>query len=335
MLSAYCTGKLTIAVQETDAPKPAPGDVLVRVRVCGICGSDLHFYDGSLPIMPNVAMGHEFAGDIVALGDGVEKLAVGDRVAVEPVRRCTRCEYCTSGRYSICRKRKIIGTEEAGGLAEYVSLPAYMMYKMPDAMDYDTAALAEPLAISIHGLHVVNVRAGERVLILGSGTIGLMATLAARAMGAEVIAVYRHDHQGEAALALGASRIVRDGETAGLERQNIDVVIETVGGHARTIEAALGIVRGGGRVSVLGIFNQPSTLNGLSLVLKEVAVTGAIGYCRPDMHSDFETALSILETNAARARTLITHRYPLPEAAQAFATAADKSTKSLKVQVQM
>lgn len=331
MLAAFCTGKETITVRETDAPRPAPGEVLLRVRVCGVCGSDLHFYDGSFPVAPSMSLGHEFAGEVAELGEGVTGFAVGDRVAVEPARRCTRCEYCTTGRYHLCRKRAL--TPENGALAEFISVPTYMLYKLPDEVDFEIGALTEPLAVTIHGLHLVNVRAGERVLVVGCGTIGLMSVLAARAMGTEVIAIYRHDHQGEAALAAGATRIVRDGETAGLEREGIDIVVETVGGHAPTLAQALGIVRPGGRISVLGVFTQAAPLNALGLVLKEVTMVGGITYCRPGLHSDFDVALGILRDNPDRARAVITHRFPLAEAASAFATAADKSTKSLKVQV--
>ena len=335
MLAAFCTGKETIAVRKVDQPRPAPGDVLVRVRACGICGTDLHFYGGSFPAAPSVSPGHEFAGEVAELGDGVTGFAVGDRVAVEPIRSCRKCEYCTTGRYHLCRKRVLLGTAEAGALAEYITMPAYTLYRLPDEIDFDVAALTEPLAVCIHGLHLANVRAGERVLVMGCGTIGVLSVLAAKAAGAEVVAIYRHDHQGEAALVAGASRAVRDGETAGLEKEGFDAVIETVGGHAPTLSQALGIVRPGGRIAVLGVYTQPATLNALGLMLKEVTIVGGITYCRPGLHSDFDVALGILRDNPDRARAIITHRFPLPEAAAAFATAADKSTKSLKVQVNM
>lgn len=335
MLAAFITGKDTIDVRDIDTPEAPPGEVLLRVRACGICGTDLHFYSGSLPANSTITPGHEFAGEIAALGEGVTGFEIGDRVAVEPIRACQACNYCRTGQYHICRKRKLTGTDATGALAEYIAVPAYTLYRLPDSIDFETAALAEPLAVCVHGLHIVDLRAGERVLVLGSGTIGLLTTLAAAASGAEVIATYRHDHQGEAALAAGASRVVRDDNTAGLERQGIDVVVETVGGHGATLQQAMGIVRPGGRVSVLGVFTQMVPFNALGLVLKEVAVVGGITYCRPGQHSDFDVALSILGAHGDRARSLITHRFPLAEAAQAFATAADKSTKSLKVQVQM
>ncbi|MEK7246863.1 MAG: alcohol dehydrogenase catalytic domain-containing protein [Chloroflexota bacterium] len=333
MRALFITARKTVEIRETDKPKPAPGEVLLRVRACGICGTDLHFYEGDFPMSPNISPGHEFAGEVAELGEGVTGFTLGDRVAVEPIPRCGACVYCMSGRYHICEKRSLTGTQRPGALAEYIVVPSYTLYHLPDEIDFGLAALTEPLAVCVHGLHIVDVRAGERVLVLGSGTIGLLTTLAAAAAGAEVIATYRHDHQGEAALAVGASRIVRDGETAGLEKQGVDVVVETIGGNAPTLQQALGIVRPGGRISVLGVFTQTQQLNALGLVLKDVRMAGGITYCRPGVRSDFDVALSLLKTHGGRARALITHKFSLDEGAQAFATAADKSTKSLKVQV--
>jgi 2-desacetyl-2-hydroxyethyl bacteriochlorophyllide A dehydrogenase len=333
MRALFIVGKEEIDVHEVDTPKPAAGEVLLRVRSCGICGTDLHFYEGTFPYSRKRSPGHEFAGEVAELGEGVTGFSPGDRVVVEPLRRCGECVYCTSGRYHICEKNSLASDQSSGALAEYVIVPSYTLSQLPDEIDFELAALTEPLAVCVHGLHIVDVRAGERVLVLGSGTIGLLSTLAASAAGAEVIATYRHEHQGEAALAVGASRVIRDGETAGLEKQGIDVVIETIGGNAPTLQQALGIVRPGGRVCVLGVFSQPQAINALGLVLKDVRMAGGITYCRPGSQSDFDVAIGILTKHGDRARRLISHRFSLDEGAKAFATAADKSTKSLKVQV--
>lgn len=333
MRALFITAKETIEIRETDTPKPAPGEVLLRVRACGICGTDLHYYEGAFPYSSKRSPGHEFAGEVAELGEGVTGFSPGDRVVVEPLRRCGECVYCASGRYHTCERNSLASDQSSGALAEYVIVPAYTLYHLPDEVDFGLAALTEPLAVCVHGLHIVDVRAGERVLVLGSGTIGLLSTLASAAAGAEVIATYRHDHQGEAALAAGATRVVRDGETAGIEKQGIDVVVETIGGNAPTLQQALGIVRPGGRISVLGVFTQMQQLNALGLVLKDVRMAGGITYCRPGVRSDFDVALSLLKTHGGRARKLITHKFSLDEGAQAFATAADKSTRSLKVQV--
>ena len=332
MKAVLNTAKQTIEVRDIDEPKAAPGEVLVRVRACGICGSDLHFYHGAFPASPNTPPGHEYAGEIAALGEGVTGLEVGERVAIEPLRYCRECAYCTTGQYQLCPNRVLMGTYNPGAMAEYVPVPAYGAYRLPDSVDFELGALAEPLAVSVHGLHIVNATMGEKILVMGCGTIGVMTVLAAKALGAgEIIATYRHEHQGQAALAAGATQVLKDSDMGRLE--GIDVVVETVGGTAPTLSQALGIVRPGGRISVLGLFTQSSQINALALMLKEARITGGITYCRPGMKSDFEVALSILEANHDRARALITHRYPLDQAAEAFAIASDKATGSIKVQL--
>jgi 2-desacetyl-2-hydroxyethyl bacteriochlorophyllide A dehydrogenase len=333
MRAAFITGKETVELRETDMPSPGVGEVLVRVKVCGICGSDLHFYHGMFPASPRISPGHEFAGEAVEIGEGASGFETGERVLVEPIRRCQECDYCRGGRYHLCPKHMLLGTFAPGGLAEYVSVPAYTLYRLPDELDWETGALVEPLAVAVHGVHLVNVTKGERVLVLGSGTIGLLSIIAARAAGAgDVLATYRHNHQAEAALAVGASRVIPEGDVAGLDKE-IDVAIETIGGSAPTVAQALGVVRPGGRISVLGLFPGTVQLGGLALILKEVTVAGGITYCRLRAKSDFDMAIDILRADPERARAVITHRVLLKDAARAFAIAADKGTKSLKVHV--
>jgi 2-desacetyl-2-hydroxyethyl bacteriochlorophyllide A dehydrogenase len=334
MRAAFITGKEMIEVREADPPTPGPGEVLLRVRTCGICGTDLHFYHGVFPAMPNVSPGHEFSGEIEAVSESVGGFERGDRVAVEPIKRCQDCSYCRTGRYHLCSARVFLGTVVPGALAEYVTVPAYMLYHLPNEVDFELAALAEPLAVAVHGIHIVDLDMGERVLVLGSGTIGLLSIIAARAAGAgEVLATYRHEHQGQAALAAGATRVINSDELSTLGRGGIDVAIETVGGSGATLQQALNFIRPGGRVSALGVFTGPLQIDGLRLVLNEAKLAAGITYCRPGMQSDFDVALRILHANQEGIRRLITHRFPLDEAAKAFATAADKGTKSLKVQV--
>jgi len=196
MLAAFSGGKEKIEVREAPVPSPGPGEVLLRVRACGVCGSDLHFYRGELPIPTPVSPGHEFAGEVVEAGQGVEGFAPGRRVVVEPLRTCRECDYCRTGNPQLCPRRVLLGTFAPGGLAEYVAVPAYTLYALPDALDFELAALVEPLAVVVHALHLVDFAYGERVVVLGSGTIGVMTALAARALGAaEVTITYRYEHQ--------------------------------------------------------------------------------------------------------------------------------------------
>ena len=334
MMAAFIGGKERIEVREVPVPSPGPGEVLLRVRACGICGTDLHFYRGELPAVPNVSPGHEFAGEVAELGEGVQGFAPGQRVLVEPLRTCRECAYCRTGSYQLCPKRVLLGTFVPGGLAEQAAVPAYTLYSLPEALDFELAALVEPLAVAVHGLHLVELVFGEKVMVLGSGSIGIMTALAASAQGAEVIATYRYEQQAQAALAAGASRVVAADEAAGLDDEKPDVVVETVGGLADTLNQAVGLVRPGGRVSVLGLFTQPVQVNALTVMLNEVRAAGAVTYCRPGQQSDFDVALGIIQADPERARAVVSHRFPLAEAAEAFRTAADKSTGSVKVQVQ-
>ncbi len=334
MLAAFSGGKGKIEVRETLVPSPGPGEVLLRVRACGICGSDLHFYRGELPALPNVSPGHEFTGEVVEAGDGVKGFPPGQRVVVEPLHACRRCSYCRTGNFQICPRRVLLGAFVSGGLAEYVVVPDYTLYPLPDALDFELGALVEPLAVVVHGLHLVDLAFGDRVAVLGAGTIGVMTALAARALGAaEVVVTYRYEHQAQAALAAGATRAVPADDVSSLSSEKPDVVVETVGGHADTFGQAVGLVRPGGRVSILGLFTGPVPVNALTMMLNEVRTAGAIMYCRSRRLSDFEAAIRIIEADPERARALITHHFPLAEAAEAFRTAADKSTASVKVQV--
>lgn len=335
MLAAFSRGKGQLEVRETPVPAPASGEALIRVRACGICGTDLHFYRGELPVMPTISPGHEFAGEVAALGEGVRGFDTGQRVVVEPVRTCRKCAYCGTGNYQLCPKRVLLGTFAPGGLAEYVSVPAYMLYALPESVDFELAALVEPLAVVVHGLHLTDLSYGERVVVLGSGSIGVLAVLAARALGAsEVVATYRYEHQAKAALAAGADRVVPAEETIGLAGGNADVVVETVGGQAETLKQAISIARPGGRVSVLGLFTGPVEVMPLPLMLNEVRVVGGLTYCRPGQLSDFDVALRVVQGDPERARAVISHRFPLQEVDEAFRAAADKSTGAVKVQVQ-
>ena len=342
MRAAVLTGPQQLEVQEAETPEPQPGYVLVRIHNCGVCGSDLHFYRGEFPSPPAFRMGHETSGEIAKIGEGVTGLSVGQPVAIEPVEVCRACHYCTTGREQLCPDRKFLGTMLPGAFADYISTPAYTAHPLPDNVDYEVGALVEPLAVSVHGLRTVHLQYGERVAVLGSGTIGLMAVVAARAMGAsDVFATARYPHQAEMARALGASAVVDGGEDAvpalleALGGRTPEVVVETVGGKANTLQEAITVVQAGGRVSVLGIFSALSPINATVLALKEVSLVGGITYGRPGSRSDFEVAIDIAAHHAEELRKVITHRMPLANIGEAFATANDKTQRSVKVTVEV
>jgi threonine dehydrogenase-like Zn-dependent dehydrogenase len=328
----------TKALEVREAEVPVPGDrVVVRVRNCGICGSDLHFYRGEIPAK-DLRMGHEISGEIAQDVSGFSK---GQPVAVEPSVVCQSCEFCLTGRYHLCPTRRFLGTMEPGAFAEYIAVPAYALHALPKNVDFEVGALVEPLAVTVHGLRQVGLTFGERVAVLGSGTIGLMAIVAARALGAsDVFATARYPHQAEAARALGATVVDAGDEstqalTEALGGRAPEVVVETVGGHADTLQQAINVAASGGRVSILGLFTAPINVHLIMAILKEVSLIPGITYGRPGTRSDFEVAVGIAARHTEEMRGVITHRVPLGRIADGFAAASDKSRKSIKVTVEV
>jgi threonine dehydrogenase-like Zn-dependent dehydrogenase len=342
MRAAYYPRSRAVALHDNPQPEPGPGEVLVRVRACGICGSDLHRYRAGPQLAGNEhTPGHEIAGEVAALGRDVRGWEIGAPVAIEPWFTCRRCARCLSGDYHLCASRALMGARADGGLADYVCVQAEGLFALPSGMPFDTGALAEPLAVAVHGARIAQVEPGSRVLVQGSGVIGLLSALVAQSLGADVTATARYPHQAEAAGRFGASRVFTadaDGSKALASFAAVepfDVVIETVGGEADTLVHAPGLARPGGTVCVLGVFFHPPRLNALALVLNEVRMVGAITYGRgPDGVADFERAVALLDANRALAASLITHRRPLDAIAEAYALADDKSSKALKVTVQ-
>jgi len=339
MKQAVMTGLRAIEVRDVEPPSPGPGEVLIRLRSVGVCGSDLHFYRGEFPVPQGSVLGHECAGEVAGLGEGVTVWAPGDRVALELFVVCLTCEQCRSGNYHLCPSRNGYGLNMPGGLREYMTVPAYALYRLPDEIDFELGALCEPLAVAVHGLRLVDLRFGERVGVLGAGTIGLMAIAAAKAMGATyVAATARHPHQREMARQLGADAVF-DADT-GVPQMTAalggaDVVVETVGGEAATLGQALGIIGAGGRISVLGAFTKPVSIHPILFFLKEARIVGSNCYGRPGRRSDYELAIEIMRRHADQLRSVITHRFPLDDVAQAYATADDKSSGAIKVQVRL
>jgi len=334
-------GRLELAA--LPVPEPEPGQVRLRVRACGICGSDLHLLGSGLLPAGRVP-GHEFAGRVEALGEGVEGLALDALVAVEPFRSCGTCPECAGGRDPLCREAALFGVHVDGGLAEAVCVPAERCFRPAQPLPPDVLALAEPLAVAVHGLRRGGLGPGARVLVLGAGALGWLTVFAARGLGAtEVFASARHEPQARAAREAGADRVLAESEAdaASLERlartHPFDLVVETVGGNADTLGPAVAAMRPGGAVVVLGMFLGPVALDPMPLLLKEGSLLWSYCYHHPRGSGaggpDFAEALALLEADPERAARLITHRVPLARVERAFALARDRRAGALKVTV--
>jgi L-iditol 2-dehydrogenase len=331
-------GPLDVRLIESPRPSPGPEEILIAVARVGICGSDLHAYHGRHPfIQLPVVPGHEFAGTVVEAGSDVRDFAPGQRVTVEPSLSCGVCYNCTHGRYNICEQLQVIGCQTSGAMGEYLAVPAAKALPLPDDVTWDQAAMVEPLAVAVHAVGVARLKRGDNVLILGSGTIGLMALQVARASGAErVMTTDLVPNRLDLALQLGADHAVDPRATdlaLALEEafgpQRADVILECVGVPA-TARDAVRVARKGTRIVLAGVFEGEVALE-LGLVQdRELELVGTLMYVR----DDFYTALELIQSGAAQVEPLITHRFPLSEAAEAFAVADDR-LEALKVLIEI
>lgn len=338
MRAAFCTAPGQFGLRELPRPQPLPGQVLVRVRSCGICGSDLDWYRGHFP-PPKICPGHEIAGEVAEIAGSEHRPGIGDRVVVEPLLVCGHCPACRIGDYQLCPQVEVLGVSRDGGFAEYVCVPRDRVYPLPAELEFAAGSLAEPAAVAVHGVRLGKVGLGDRVVVLGAGTIGLLAIVAARRAGAAQIAITaRYAHQARMARRLGAAQVFRlsgeDGRewTEFVRRHPPDVVLETVGGSGESLNDAIRIVRPGGTVVVLGVFPEPPRCDALALLVKEVRVVGSITYGRGDRRTDFELGLQMLTSNPTITE-LVTHRFALERIRDAFELARDKRRGAIKVVV--
>jgi threonine dehydrogenase-like Zn-dependent dehydrogenase len=339
MRAAVSVAPGRLSLEERPLPEPTPGYARVRLLACGICGTDLHFFHaGFWP--PGHVPGHEMFGEVDAVGDGVRGVVVGDRVAIEPIEACGTCPACRAGRSNICPQTRLYGIHAPGGFADALCAPEERLFRVSEAVEPEIAALAEPMAVAVHGVRRGGLEKDQRVLVLGAGTIGLLSVLASRAAGAgEIWLSARHPHQAELGRALGASRVLTE-EQASPESLSasggeaaIDLVIETVGGSADTLRAAAAAIRPGGAISVLGVFMGDVTLPALPLLVKEGSLAWSNCYEHSARGSDFEDAVELLMAERSALSALTTHAVSLDEIARGFEIASDKRAGAVKVTV--
>ncbi|MBM3956970.1 MAG: alcohol dehydrogenase catalytic domain-containing protein [Gemmatimonadetes bacterium] len=339
MKTALFYGGKDIRVEDVPDPEPGPGEVLVRVRSAGICGSDLHNYRGHRPPTYPIPwqQGHELAGEVVALGPGVETPGAGQRVGIEAEHLvgCGECRHCRSGQYHICPSRSLRDGRPHGshGFSELDACIARNCHPLPDNVAFDAAALVDCYACGVHALLRAGLTPGDTVAILGTGAIALTLGQVARAWGAgRVVMVGRR--RGPLDLAFRADAadevvLAVEGEPAKAimsltSGQGADLVFETVGGDAQLLGQAMAMARYGGTVSVLGLFMSPQTVDAGLAMRRELRVLWSNSYSTWGGVSEYDTALKLVAAGRVDPAPLITHHYPLERIAEAFAVAADK-----------
>lgn len=317
-----------------DLGAPSRDEIIVEIAAAGICGSDLHAYDWDPgyrfmePHLP-LTLGHEFAGRVVAVGDGVDNVALGDPVVCWPTITCGSCDGCLRDKPQYCTARRIIGLHRDGGFASAVKIPARNAFALPHDLPLETAALTEPLSVSVNAVNVGDVQKGDRVIVLGPGMIGMGVALVAQSRGAEVLLAGFDDAlRLDLAREMGLTRCIDLKETdlasAAAEFGPIDIVFEATG-RASSVVEALPLLRPGGVLAVVGIHNTPATLDLNLLVRGKKQLRG----CHDTTREAFAEAIDRLAADPALYARLITHRLPLSQFEQGFATA--KARAALKV----
>ncbi|MEV5383522.1 zinc-dependent alcohol dehydrogenase family protein [Streptomyces sp. NPDC052721] len=329
MRAAVITQPGDIEIATVEDPAPGPREVVVEVAATGLCGTDLHILQGEfapqLPIIP----GHEFAGEVVALGSEVTELAHGDQVAVDPSLYCFECHYCRLGHNNLCERWAAIGVTRPGAAAEYAVAPVANCVRLPDHVDVQDAALIEPLSCAVRGYDVLRSRLASRVLVYGAGTMGLMMLQLAKATGAASVDVVDINAERLAtAWQLGCSAGAASADELDRPPYGWDLVVDATG-NAKAIQDALGRVGKGGTYLQFGVadYAARATIEPYRIYNQEITITGSMAI----LHS-FERAADLFATGVIDPRVFISDRLPL--AAFPDAVARFQAGTGRKIQIQ-
>jgi L-iditol 2-dehydrogenase len=312
----------------TDCERPAvgPTDVLVRVAACGICGSDVHGYDGSSGRrVPPIIMGHEAAGVVAEVGVAVDRVRVGDRVTFDSTISCGRCDACRRGAVNLCENRRVLGVScgdyrQHGAFAEFVVVPQHIIYTLPKGMPLEHAAMIEPVSVAVHAVKRLEIKRGERAAVIGSGMIGLLVIQALREAGCgEVIAIDVDDGRLGLAKELGAGETVNSGSVDAVSHvleltggEGVDVAVEVVGNSA-AFSVAVGCVRRGGRVGLVGNLAPEVPFPLQAVVTREITLVGSCASA-----GEYARAIELVASGAIRVDRLISAVAPLAEGPRWF-----------------
>jgi len=333
-------GPHDMVVAELERPVPGPGEVLIAVRAAGICGSDIHGYTGaSGRRAPGMVMGHEFAGEVVAHGPGVDRPALGTRVAVNPLLYCGECTDCQAGREQLCRRRTSIGVNlgQRGGFAQWVAVPARNAVPLADEVSFAAGTLAEPLAVGLRATTVADPQAGQPLLVLGGGTIGLCTLLACRERGADPVFVTDVAPHKLAMIARlgGQPRDSRSADLTALGQEatggrGFAAIIDAVA-VSGTIRQALPALAPGGVLMLVGLATPTVEVGLYDLVPQERIIKSAYAYSA----AEYRQAVAWLNTGRVDVGPLLEAHCTLAEAPAMFARLAAGQVDAVKVVVEL
>jgi L-iditol 2-dehydrogenase len=327
-----------LEIADLPDPRPGHGEVLVSVAACGICGSDVHGYDGSSGRrIPPIVMGHEAAGTIAALGDGVKGFTAGDRVTFDSTIFCGDCDNCRRGDVNLCDHREVLGVscaefKRAGAFAEYVAVPSRILYRLPEKLSFTEAAMLEAVSVALHGVALAQVSEGSAALVVGAGMIGLLTLQALRAAGCSRNFVTDLDRTRlKLARDVGATAVLSS-ETSVVEQimqftngVGVDVAIEAVGRN-ETVRVATESVRKGGTVVLVGNISPEVTLPLQKVVTRQIRLQGSCA-----SSGEYPRAIELLASGAIQVAPLITAIAPLEEGPRWFERLYAREPNLMKV----
>jgi L-iditol 2-dehydrogenase len=327
-------------LEMTELPQPSPGsdEVLVRVAACGICGSDVHGYDGSSGRrIPPIVMGHEAAGVIASVGSEVRTFKEGDRVTFDSTVYCGACGPCQRGEVNLCDHRQVLGVScgdyrRAGAFAEFVSVPARIVYRLPDALSFAEASMLEAVAVAVHAVSLAKISRDTTALVVGAGTIGLLTLQALKAAGCKQVLIADVDDSRLAlAETLGATEIMNAGKDLVAEvlgrtgGAGVDVAIEAVGRN-ETVNACIDSVRKGGTVVLVGNISPEVTISLQKVVTRQIRLQGSCASA-----GEYPQAIEWMASGAIRVKPLITAIAPLEQGPQWFERLHAREPNLMKV----
>jgi 2-desacetyl-2-hydroxyethyl bacteriochlorophyllide A dehydrogenase len=335
--AAVLHGAGDVRVEAVADPRPGPAEALIRIRACGVCGTDNSLYKGDYPGAYPVILGHELAGEVVEAGSEVKGLEAGQRVTVDPNKVCHLCPYCRAGLEHLCENVSSMGVHRDGADAEYCVMPATNVYPLPESLSFEEAAFSEPLACAVHGVDLAGVRLGDTVLVVGGGPMGNLITQCALHAGAAAVVVSEPiEARRKLAAARGATHLLDPGrqdvgrELRKLRRIGADVVFEAAG-NPQAQAACLALARKGGTVVFFGVSPQDRLIqvNPFQINENELRILGS--YNNP-----FATAraVDLLASGAVRVAELVSHRLALKDYLEAFRLFGGRDTMKLMVRLE-
>ncbi len=328
-----------LEIADVDRPKPGPDELLIRVKACGICGSDVHGYDGSTGRrIPPIVMGHEASGVVESVGSDVDSFQEGDRVTFDSTVYCGRCFYCRRGEVNLCDHREVLGVStpdfrRMGAFAEYVAVPQHIVYRLPDALPFAKAAMVEAVSVAVHAVSLTPIKINDTALVVGAGMIGCLALQAAKLAGCGRIIVADIDESRlQMAAGLGATDTVnaKDGDAVAAIRQltdgrGVDVALECVGTGA-TVVTAIESTRKGGAVTLVGNVTPKVEIPLQSVVSRQIRLQGSAA-----SSGEYPACMELLARDAIRVDSLLTATAPLEQGPSWFERLYRREPNLLKV----